>query len=475
MPTSSSRHALHPRHSFLPRALAVCALVCALASVPALADPAVSTIFAFRGSVGNGGIVQGPDGALYGTTSTGSPVTGGLVYSSALNGVPVTTIHQFTGTEGSQPSAGLLQGSDGYLYGVTRLGEASKSNEPGTVFRLAYDGSGFEILHYFALWTSTNVKSSPINTDGAYPSGALIEGSDGYLYGVTLAGGSNGTGVIFRMSRDGSDFQAIFEFSAVTSSSSDSLTINETGSAPKGALLQAPDGYLYGATSVGGSAGRGTIFRVHMDGSGFEVVHDFTDLSSDSPYTNVDGAYPPFGLTDGQDGLLYGVANSGGSDGAGTVFSVDPNSLTFTVLHDFDTTGGSVPSGPLLLASDSLLYGVTAAGGTNSNGDSTNYGTLYSIARDGTGFQTLYSFDATQGSAPSGPLLELDPNTFIGVTTATGQCGQGTLFQLSLTGDVVAGNTTCGLKKQNKGGGGLEPEFLLLLVAAGLLRRRRRA
>lgn len=450
--------------------------------------PAVSTIVAFSGSVPSGGVVKGDDGALYGTGTSNSIVSGGVVYRSTLDGLSVKTLHQFQGAEeGSAPKAGLVIGSDGLLYGSTRLGAARESFSTGTTYRLATDGSGFTILHRFEAWATRNSHGDPINTDGAYPDATLIEGSDGDLYGVTTAGGANGTGVVFRQSRDGSSFTVLHEFAHTDSPASDSLVKNDDGAAPEASLLQATDGYLYGTASTGGPNGRGTIFRLHTDGSGFEVVHVFSDLTG-SPGTNVDGALPLSGLIDGQDGLLYGVANVGGAIGYGTIYSLDPNSpdpnpdpsypdlRLVTTIHDFDTKLGAFPVGALLLGLDGKLYGTTQGGGTDTSDNATTLGTIFVVARDGTGFARLFSFDGKDGSAPNSPLLQIDADSFAGTTPAGGRCSQGTVYRFSLSGATITGNTTCGQKKKNQsGGGGTEPLVILLFGALGLTRRRRRA
>lgn len=465
-------------HSFrffrLSRAALSAWLLAASAAAFAQATPAVSTVFAFNGSVPNGGIVQGPDGTLYGTSASNTLVSGGLIYRSTVTGSSVTTIHQMTIDDGYAPKAGLLQGSDGLLYGTTRLGLRTMAYSTGTIYRVAYDGTGYTTLHSFADYSAVNVNGNPINADGAYPETPLIEGSDGYLYGTTRAGGTNGTGVIFRIARDGSDFSLLREFGPITSSSGDNVPKNIGGSNPIGRLLLAADGYLYGAAAAGGVNGRGTIYRIRTDGSGFELVHEFSEIAAASPYSNQDGAAPLVGLTDGGNGLLYGVASAGGANGVGTLFSIDPGSRLLSVLHDFETADGANPSGALIVASDSLLYGTTASGGTNSSGATTSLGTIYSIARDGTGFTKLYSFNGDEGSIPNGPLLQLDATSFVGITLNGGKCGQGTLFHYSSIGDKVTGNTTCGQKKKNQGGGAIAPGILLLLGGLGLARRRRR-
>jgi uncharacterized repeat protein (TIGR03803 family) len=440
------------------------------------ATPAVSTIVAFSASVPNGGVIRGPDGALYGTTASTGTVTGGLIYRAAIDGSSVTTLHQLVNTEAYGPKSGLLLGSDGLLYGTTNLGAVGVlANTTGTVFRLNLDGSGFQILHSFEQSTSTNQDLKAINTDGAHPESPVIEGSDGYLYGMTNAGGPNGTGAIFRMSRDGTTFTVLHLFGPVTSASGSGVTANADGAAPVGALLQWSDGYLYGMTSAGGVSGRGTIFRLGLDGSGFETLYQFSDLSSTgSPPTNADGALPVAGLTDGVDGRLYGVASQGGANGIGTLFVFDPASRLMTVLHNFVLDTGSTPSGALILGQDTKLYGPASFGGTAPGGGSSNLGTIFSIARDGTGYTVLYSFQSAHGSHPSGALLQLDGSTLVGITTNDGKCNQGTLFQYSSTGATVNGNTNCGQKKKQSGGGATSPAMLIFLSVLGFARARRR-
>jgi uncharacterized repeat protein (TIGR03803 family) len=451
-------------------------LAASAASFAQSTPPAVSTIVAFSASIPNGGIIQGRDGALYGTSSSTSAVTGGLVFRAAADGSSVKTLHQLSNTEAYAPKAGLLLASDGLLYGTTVLGAITvEANTSGTVFRIKADGTGFEIVHRFAQSSGTNQDSNAINTDGASPESPVVEGSDGYLYGMTKAGGPNGTGAIFRMSRDGTAFTVLHTFGPVTSAANSGLTSNVDGAGPVGLLLQWSDGYLYGTTSAGGVNGRGTIFRIRMDGTDFQTLHEFSALSTTgNPPTNSDGAVPIAGLTDGRDGRLYGVASQGGANGVGTLFAFDPGSRLLTVLHNFADATGNGPAGELLLGRDTKLYGTTSNGGTTSGGSSSNFGTLFSIARDGTGFSSLHSFESSEGARPVGKLLQLNDTTFVGVTSSSGKCGQGTLFQYSTTGAKVAGNTTCGQKKNySNGGGSTAPAMLLLISVLGFARWRR--
>jgi len=465
----------------MPRAVAPVASRCLLALIAALpaaalaqsSSPAVSTLAALSGSQTYAAPVLGPDGALYGVTSTINIVTGGLVYRLAVDGSKIETVYQLKVEDGYSPFGGLLLGADGKLYGTTSLGAANQANTAGTVFRLAPDGSGFTVLHRFQGYATSNSIGGPVNSDGANPEAELIEGSDGYLYGVARTGGPNGNGTVFKLGKDGSGFAVLHAFGATTSEATVNPPTNADGIGPLGPLVQAADGYFYGTTSRGGTAGYGTVFRIRFDGTGFEVIRTFpvlTQASSSDPLINADGAVPLAGLTDGQDGRLYGVASAGGSNGLGTVFAYDPVGGVFTVLHNFDGNKGAQPSGELLRGQDGKLYGTTATGGTNDKGTATLFGTIFSIARDGTGFTSLHSFQGNDGSSPSGRLLQLNTTTFVGITQSGGRCSQGTVYQLSLTGATTKGVTNCG-RKNNSGGGAVAPVLLLLLLVAGLARR----
>jgi len=465
-----------PRFSMLARHLLLALLVAGPATALAQSAPAISTIVAFSGSQPGGAPVRGPDGALYGTTSVVTAFAGGLIYRAAADGSSMQTIYQLKITEGANPVAGLLLGSDGLLYGVTSSGPLTEGSTSGTVFRIAPDGSGFTVVHKFQNFASVNSSGAPVNADGANPESELVEGNDGRLYGVTRTGGANGTGVVFRMSRDGTEFAVLHAFGPITSDSTVTVARNADGISPIGPLVAGADDYFYGTASAGGAQGNGTVFRVRFDGTGFETLFVFPELVANSAGlpTNVNGATPVAGLTDGGDGRLYGVTNLGGEQGNGTVYSFDPVGRVLTTLHHFDGTKGARPTGELLLARNGSLVGTTTTGGTSAAGAVTTFGTIFSIARDGTGFTSLRSFEGSNGSAPTGRMLELNSTTFVGLAAGSGRCGQGVLYQFSLTGATVDGITNCG-QRRNSGGGSTAPALLLLIGAFGLLRRWRAA
>jgi uncharacterized repeat protein (TIGR03803 family) len=134
------------------------------------------------------GLLEGNDGKLYGTTRLGGSNNGGTVFRLNTDGNGYINLHSFTGDDGSEPYAGLVQGSNGALYGTTFRGG---SNDMGTAFRLNTDGSGYTVLHHFADGSS----------DGSYPLAGLVRGSDGAFYGTTSGvwPWPNDSGTVFKL------------------------------------------------------------------------------------------------------------------------------------------------------------------------------------------------------------------------------------------------------------------------------------
>ena len=181
---------------------------------------------------------------------------------------------------GAEPESQMIFGADGKLYGVTSAGG---SNGVGVIFAMNSAGSGYQVLHSFAGGAN----------DGSYPAAELLQASDGMLYGTAEGGGANSIGVIFRINTDGTGFGLVHSF------------YYTDGESPEAGLLQArEDGMLYGTASTGGVNGYGgTVFKVNLDGSDFEVVYNFTIQTGVGCYS---------GLLEGADGFLYGTTYSDG-------------------------------------------------------------------------------------------------------------------------------------------------------------------
>jgi uncharacterized repeat protein (TIGR03803 family) len=121
-----------------------------------------------------------------------------------------------------------------------------------------------------------------------------------------------------------------------------------------------------------------------------------------------------------------------------------------------------------------IARGAGGAPPAGTGGTVSTLGTIFSINRDGTGFTKLHSFDGTKGATPVGKLLQLTDSVFVGATSQGGNCGGGTVYQLSLTGETATGRTDCGRGDNNdNGGGSMAPGLLLLLGLLGFARRLR--
>jgi uncharacterized repeat protein (TIGR03803 family) len=132
-----------------------------------------------------GPLIQASDGNYYG--SFGSSTDNGFVFEMIPDHV-ITTIHTFQGNDGSGPE-GLVEGPNGNLYGTTAGGGTAGN---GTVFEVSPDGSSFTVLHNFG--------DGSIPNDGTSPTGSLVVGPDNNLYGITAVGGSAGLGTVFKVS-----------------------------------------------------------------------------------------------------------------------------------------------------------------------------------------------------------------------------------------------------------------------------------
>jgi len=398
------------------------------------------------------GVIQASDGALYGTTSAGGADSRGTVFRVLPNGTNFSVFYSFPGGEDGGIPYELLQGSDGRLYGTASF---STDTVSGTlVFRMLPDGSNFSVLHNFPrvaeitgliqasdgtlYGTTADYNSNLATAFGMLPDGSafttlrsfpraegptdgLMQASDGMLYWLAPGGDSLFQGVVFRLSTDGSDFTALHIFNG------------PDGADPRGKLVEATDGTLYGTTRAGGANGRGTVFGIRRDGSGFAVLHSF---SFTPPYD----ARPLFGVIQATDGKLYGTTST---PFGGTVFGVNTDGTGFTVLHRFDDlVDGVDPRGRLVEASDGTLWGTT----NDRGGVPVGKGTVFKLRRDGGGFTTIHTFHGIGlegGINPSADLIQGTNGAFYGTASSGGfdesgsPLGRGTVFQLSWDGSYT--------------------------------------
>lgn len=285
------------------------------------ADGTVTTLHEFDNGVDGTPYappVQSLYGDFYGTTAgnyvyPGDPVNSdaGTIYKidSAGN---YTVLHTFTGPDGGNPNAQLVQSATNFwFYGTTVNGG---SNGEGSIFRVDSKGD-FEVIHNCAFADATGVGPE-----------ALIQATDGNFYGVSSYGGSWSEGVLFRLTPT-NQLTVVHTF-----------TGGADGGVPGFGLVQGSDGYLYGTTTQGGSAeaweGGGTLFRVSTTGAGFTVLHTFHQASGTMPVS----------LIQHTNGFFYGATNAGGSaSGLGVFFRLDMGLPPFvTYLNTYGRVGMTV-------------------------------------------------------------------------------------------------------------------------------------
>ncbi len=366
------------------------------------------------GAYPDAALIQASDGNFYGTTYSGGTglscrpniafmETGGcgtvFKMHSAGN---VTTLYSFTGgSDGSHPTASLIQASDGNFYGTTAGGGASNY---GTVFRMDSLGN-LTTLHSFA--------GSP--TDGAYPLG-LVQAIDGNFYGTTVSGGTSNYGTVFKMDSAG-NLTTLYSF-----------TGGSDGANPAAGLIQATDGNFYGTTFNGGASNFGTVFKMDSAGT-LTTLHSLVGSPSE-------GASPSAGVIQATDGDFYGTTAGGGAGscigggGCGTVFKVD-SAGDLTTLYSFGGFGAGVGPSGLIQATDGNFYGTTFSDGAPAFRGRVNGGTVFKMDPAGN-LTTLHDFEGSDVSAINAGLISARDGSFYGTAGSGGSGGGGVIFRLTL-------------------------------------------
>jgi uncharacterized repeat protein (TIGR03803 family) len=353
-----------------------------------------TTIYNFTGGSDGGnpsaGLIQDPGGNLYGTTVNGGSghyYNYGVVFELDPVGTE-TVLHNFGGyPDGGGLETPVVRDNAGNIYGTTSSG----GNDCGVVFKIDSVGSE-SVLHTFT------------GSDGCGPLQGLVRDKAGNLYGTTapqLCTDCSGYGTIFKVDNKG-NFTLLHTF---TGRSSDGLFPYY------GHLTMDKSGNLYGVTWGGGAHGYGVLYEFSRSGK-FIVLHSFNNSSSD-------GCYPYGSVLMDEAGNLYGTTSGCGSYYYGTIWKVSARGKE-TILHNFAGTpsDGCTPYAGVARDSKGNLYGVTTACGANFY-----YGAVYELSAKGK-FTLLHSFDGTDGYYPLGEVWRTTDGTLFGTTYygGTGNC-----------------------------------------------------
>ncbi len=343
-----------------------------------------------QGPIAN--LIKASNGLLYGMTISGGTYGDGAIFNYDISTGAENVLWSFgNGADGVNPHGSLLQASDSILYGTAYTGG---TNNEGILFSYNIKTSTETVLHNFGS-----------GNDGAYPSGTLIQASNGLLYGLASLRGTNyAGGTLYKYNISTGVESTVYNFGTGTD-----------GEQPSGTLIQATNGLLYGVTQTGGTHNKGTILGgiiFSCDTNGVETdLHDFDSTDGQNPYE---------GLTQVNDSMLYGLAHYGGTTDKGVLYSYNINSHIETVLNNFGSgTDGAYPRGRLLLASNGLIYGMTTDGGSDAAGTIFNYNITSATESVIHNFPYL---STTDGAYPTGGFIEIDSSTFQVAPAATTFC-----------------------------------------------------
>ena len=342
--------------------------------------------------------------------TNGSGTISASVTNVSVSCGPATVVSAYdfgtASTDGEAPEGGLTLGSNGNYYGVTSEGGLTGA---GTVFRLSPNGT-LTTLHDF--------EGAP--EDGAEPMAPPFLASNGNLYGTTNAGGASGYGTVYMITPSGTE-SILYSF-----------TGGADGAKPRSPFLLASNGKLYSSTTFGGGLdNHGTLFSIDPADNSYAQQISFQGYVVDGPK----GA-----LVQARNGWIYGTSLDGGKGGQdyGTVYAIDPGTTPATLEVVESLVGpdqGTGPLGGLVLASDrSTMYGVVGHGGAKAGGG------VFKFSSVDDGYTLLYSFagaprdgalpDSTPVIGPDGKLYEL--------TYKGGAYNEGALVSIDLEASPVS-------------------------------------
>lgn len=387
---------------------------------------------------------------LWGMAREGGATDAGVIYKMQTDGSGFSPVYSFEAlNEGTAiGSQGMVLASDGLFYGATIRGGA---HDMGVLFSFdpisyiyrkkldfspqtgaysygalmqasngkIYGTTQWEGANGYGTLFEYNIETNTLAVKYAWESGngeatasfGVVEGDDGLLYGTRMTWGSAGKGVIFRYNPSTGMYTERYHF-----------TDDNIGRRPNGIMIKLDDGTFLGVTESGGTGGNGTVFH-------YEAATNVLTKKAD---VGGNGAYPVGYLTKHANGKFYGVTQSGGS-AIGTLFEYDHSNSTYTKKFSFTLPDGLRPSGKLVAGEDGKLYGKTTEGGEHAD----QGGTFFSYNPVSNVFTKLHDFGGEWGIKPYGSVELMPDGNIIGSTAEGGAGNSGVLFEYEVVGEFM--------------------------------------
>ncbi len=397
-------------------------LMAVLGVAPAAQSQTFTNLHNFTGGAGGAepiaGVAMDAAGNLYGTTYQGGASGLGMVYKLTHKGSGwvLSELYSFqSGNGGNTPIGGVTIGRDGNLYGTT-VGGGQYGN--GTVYKLSPPPTVCKAI--LCPWTETVLYHFTGGADGGAPDDAVIFDSAGNLYGSASYGGTANSGVVFKLTRYGSNWgeSVLYSFAGTPD-----------GWGPWSSVSFDSNGNLYGTTLFGGTADAGAVYQLSPSGSGWteKVIYSFQGTS--------DGNLPYAGITVDPQGNLYGATFYGGAEEGGAIYELTPSdgNWTFNLVYSPSLVGLGGAAGTLARASDGTLYGTLLTGGNTQSCSGYGCGSVFQLTPSNGGwvYTTLYEFTgAGDGGNPEGGLILDAAGNLYGTTTGD-LAGSGTVFKVA--------------------------------------------
>ena len=331
------------------------------------------------------------NGKAYGTTRYGGTFGWGLIYEYDIANNIYTKKLEMPSSAGRAPN-GMIQASNGKLFGMTAAQIASGSS--GTIFEYDYNAN-------------TCIKKIDLSVVNGYNStGALVQASNGKIYGMTNSGGTTNGGVLFE-----------YDYNTNTCTQKYDFNQGAKGMRPYGSLIQAANGKLYGLASQGGANSFGVIFEYDYTNNTYTKLFDFNGANGSNPYGSFFQA---------SNNKLYGTTYQGGANNLGTVFEYDYTTSTFTLKKSFNGPDGSQPFDMSFIEVPDVITCTIIAGITNNTGTTVLSCAVSSINVTATGGLT-YSWNNGLGNNANAIITA--PGTY----TVTATDGNGCIGKDSIT------------------------------------------